>query len=206
MKLSDSVNAQRYLNLTLESFFELVSEPKPAPAGGSVAAVAVALAAALCVKAAHLSKKQMSGASDIAIATEQLRDRAATLCQADADVYGSVVSARRGHLESDPGDLRPGLAEALSRASDAPFEIVEIAVRVAAMASQIVENGNPNLIGDAVTATLLADSGARSAAALVLINLEGIQGDERRSRVITLLRDTAESADRAWSARLRSSS
>ena len=49
------------------------------------------------------------------------------------------------------------IAAALSAATDVPLEVVQIASRVAELAARLAEEGNPNLLGDAVTAALLAD-------------------------------------------------
>ncbi len=184
--MSDSVNEPTFLELTLTNFLDLVSSNEPAPAGGSVAALATAMAAALCVKAARLSANEMPDALDIAATGGRLRDLAATLCELDATTYRQVVTALRRTSEPDPEKRRRAIAEALSRASDVPLEVVEIAADVVALAARIAESGNPNLLGDAITAALLAEAGARSAAALVAINLEGVD-DERPSKAAALL-------------------
>ncbi len=196
-KLSDSANNPSYLDLSLSSFFKLVSGGEPAPAGGSVAAVTVGLAASLCAKAARLSTKQMPDASTIAVAAELFRDRAGSLCEADARGYSFVISALRQPRTHDPKIRRQAITEALSLASNVPVEIVEVSAGVADLAARIAENGNQNLLGDAVTAALLAESSARSAAALVWINLEGMPNDERLSRVAMLLENVVENSARA---------
>lgn len=194
-----SADELSYLELPVANFLGLVSAPEPAPGGGSAAALTIALAAALCVMAARLSARQMPDAPDLAAAAEQLRDRVASLCQADADAYSLVVSAMRQPEEPDPDEHRRGIAAALSVAADVALEVVQIASRVAAMAARLAEVGNPNLRGDAVTAALLSDSGARSAGGLVLIDLEGSDADDddRISQLEVLLAETTESAGRA---------
>lgn len=195
-KLSDSVSEPTYLELSLGRFLGLVSSVEPTPAGGSVAAMTVALAAGLCVKAGRLSTTQMSDTLDIVAEGERLRDRAASLCQADAQAYRLVAREMRSARESDPPERRRVVASALSRASDVPVEIIEVAAGVAALAARIAEGGNPNLLGDVVTAALLSESSARSAAALVQINLEGAHDDGRPSKVAALLEKIAQDAAR----------
>ena len=197
MKLSDSASEPSYLESSLGGFFGLVSSDEPAPAGGSVAAAAAGLAAALCVKAALLSTRQMSDALDIVAAGELLRDRAGVLCQADADAYRLVIEAMRLPREPDARDRRRAITVALKRASDVAAEIAEIAADVADVAARIAEGGNPNLLGDVVTAALLAEASARSAAALVRINLEGEPDVELIAALSELLEKTAQSSARA---------
>ncbi len=197
VKSLDSASNPSYLDLSLSRFFKLVSEAKPAPAGGSVAAVSLGLAASLCAKAARLSTKQMPDASTIIIAAELFRDRAGSLCDADAAGYNCVISALRQPGTLDPKIRHQAISEALSIASNVPVEIVEISAGVADLAARIAEHGNQNLLGDAVTAALLAESSARSAATLVWINLEGLPDDDRLSRVALLLESVVESSTRA---------
>jgi formiminotetrahydrofolate cyclodeaminase len=158
----------------------------------------VGLAAGLCVMAARLSTRQIDDAADIAEDAERLRDRVTALCQADADAYSLVISAMRLPSGPDPDERSRQVAAALSAASDVPLEVVQIASRVGEIAARMAEDGNPNLLGDCVTAALLADAGARAAAGLVLINLNRSEEDDRCAQVAVLLGEASESARRAW--------
>ena len=160
-----------------------------------MAAVAIGLAAALCVKAALLSTRQMPDALDIVAASESLRDRTGVLCQDDADAYGLVIEALRLPREPDTKGRQRAIALALARASDVAAEIAAIAASVADIAARIAESGNPNLIGDVVTAALIAEAGARSADALVRINLAG----EPNASIFTALEEALEEAARGSS-------
>ena len=157
--------------------------------------MAVGLAAALCAKAARLSSDQMSDALDLLATSERLRDRAAALAELDAATYRLVASAKRDRT-LDRRDRPRAIAEALSRASDAPVGIVEVAAGVVALAARVAEDGNSNLLGDMIAATLLAESAARAAAALVTINLAGA-GDPRPKKVAELLQQIADDSARA---------
>jgi formiminotetrahydrofolate cyclodeaminase len=75
--------------------------------------------------------------------------------------------------------------------------VVETGVAVVALAARIAERGNLRLRGDAVTAALLAEAGARAAAVLVLINLEGLGEDTRRQGVAELIERSAQDVARA---------
>jgi formiminotetrahydrofolate cyclodeaminase len=186
-----------YLGLSVADFLDLVSEAQPSPAGGSVAALAVALAGGLCVMAARLSVTQLPDAADLAAAAGTLRDRAASLIEEDAAAYGRVVSAQRLPREPESPERRRLIGAALAAAAEVPTELAEIGADLADLAARIAEGGNPNLLGDAVTAALLADAGVRSAAALVTINLKDQPGDDRRERVARAMAGSAASAARA---------
>jgi formiminotetrahydrofolate cyclodeaminase len=182
-----------YLDLRLRTFLRLLSDDQPGPVGGAAAALGVALAASLCVMTARLSSRQLPEAAELAAHAERLADTVAPLAQADCDAYGAVIAARRRPAE--PGapaapqddERRRRLAAALSDAADVPMRVAEIGVQVAALATRLAIHGNPNVHGDAVTAALLAEAGARSACALVRINLSGAESDQRLARVAHLL-------------------
>jgi methenyltetrahydrofolate cyclohydrolase len=156
-------------------FLDALSAATPDPGGGAAAALAVTLAAGLCVMTARLSGRQLPAAEEIAARAEVLRDRAAPLAQADVEAYRAVIAALRATGQA-------GAAAALSAACTVPMEVAGIGAEVAAVAAAVAAGGNPNVRGDAVTAALLAASGARAAAALVRINLTGEQGDGRPAR------------------------
>jgi methenyltetrahydrofolate cyclohydrolase len=184
----------RYLDLPVGQFLAALSAPTPDPGGGAVAALAVSLAASLSAMTASLSARQLTGpgpdAGSLARQASQLRDEAAPLAQADADIYRAVLAARRA------GD-RAALQAALSAASDVPVRVAEIALAVAGIAATVAASGNPAVRGDAIAAGLLAAAAAQSAAALVQINLAGVAGDGRPGHAARLAAETGRLAGTA---------
>jgi methenyltetrahydrofolate cyclohydrolase len=176
-----------YAELPLGRFMDMVASREPTPGGGASAAVAVALAAALTAMAARFSADHLADAETIADRAEELRNRVMPLAQADAAAYGRVLDAYRTPRDDDE-KRRRRIREALSEAADVPLSIAEVGVEVAGNAARLVEEGNPNLRGDAVTAAALAKAGVRAAATLVEINVSaGGANDDRLSRIDQLL-------------------
>jgi len=190
--LSPENPTSEYLDLPLNEFLELVASGSPAPGGGSVAAVAVALAAGLAGMAARLSADQLADASVLADRADASRRRAAPLARSDAEAYGRVLDAYR-----EPESRRERVSDALSGAADVPLAVAEAGNEVAGIAARLVEKGNPNLEGDAMTALLLAEAGVHAATVLVEINLASANvDDDRLARANELLDKTAATARR----------
>ena len=151
----------------------------------------LAQAAALCAKSARLSARQLTAERAAALTdeAEQILATAASLIDEDPRAYRAVIEAlrRRAGASGEGGDQDAGLAAALSSAADVPMRLVELAVPVAGLAAALAADGNPALRGDAITAALLAHAAARSAAALVSINLADAPGDPRPARAADLL-------------------
>src|SRR5919112_5319031 len=188
--------ASEYLDLPLGEFLERVASEEPAPGGGSVSAVAVALAAGLAGMAARLSTGQMDEALELAGRADASRRRVAPLAKADAESYGRVLDALRS--QGDPETREERIRDALSGAAEVPLAVAEIGSEVADIAARLVEEGNPNLEGDAMTAVLLADSGVRAAATLVEINLSSANlEDGRLGRANELVDKTAATVQQA---------
>ncbi len=193
-----------YAELPLGRFVDMVASREPAPGGGASAAVAVALAAALTAMAARFSADHLANAETIADRAEELRNRVMPLAQADAAAYGRVLDAYRTPRD-DEEKRRRRIREALSEAADVPLSIAEVGVEVAGNAARLVEEGNPNLRGDALTAAALAKAGVRAAATLVEINVSaGGADDDRLSRVDQLLATMAAAQEVVEDAEARS--
>jgi methenyltetrahydrofolate cyclohydrolase len=193
MDYSPENATSEYLDLPLRAFLDLVASGGPAPGGGSVAAVAVALAAGLSGMAARLSAGQL--ADGLADRADAARRRVAPLARIDAESYGRVLDAFR---EPDSETRRERVSDALSGATDVPLAIAEIGNEVAGIAARLVEEGNPNLEGDAIVAILLAEAGVRAATVLVEINLSSATvEDNRLGRAHELVDKTAAIARRA---------
>lgn len=165
-----------YLELPLERFLEILAAREPVPGGGGAAAVSVALGAALAAMAARYSGSRLDDAGELARKADELRATVQSLIEKDAAAYSRVLEIYRS-------DDRSGLSEALSAAADVPLSIAIAGVEVSELGVLIAEHGNLNLRGDAVTAVLLAESGARAAGLLVNLNLDLAHiEDERRAR------------------------
>jgi methenyltetrahydrofolate cyclohydrolase len=196
MDPSSDNTAPDYLDLPLREFLELVASGSPAPGGGSVAAVAVALAAGLAGMAARLSTGQLTDAATLADHADASRRRVAPLARADAESYGRVLEALR--LPRDSQTRTERIRDALSGAADVPLAVAEAGSEVADIAARLVEEGNPNLEGDAMTAVFLANAGVHASAALAGINLSSADvQDERLGRSRELVDQTAAAVRRA---------
>jgi methenyltetrahydrofolate cyclohydrolase len=157
------------LDQPVGQFLDQVAARSPAPGGGGAAALTGALAAGLAAMAARFSAAQLPDAADLAARADQLRHRAAELVDEDAQAYTRVLDAFA--LAHDAAGRDQQVREALQVAAAKPREMTQIAALVAEMAARVAVAGNPNLRGDSVTAALLAEASARSAACLVDINV-----------------------------------
>ena len=149
------------------SFMEDLAAARPSPSAGTVIAVTVAGAAGLTAMAARLSRDvDADGAT--AAAADACRDRALQLADEDADAYGEVLAVRR-HADGPGAQLRA--VAAWTGATEVPLELAEVAAEVAGLAAELLERGNPNLLGEGATALDLAAAAAAAAARLVRINV-----------------------------------
>jgi formiminotetrahydrofolate cyclodeaminase len=79
-----------------------------------------------------------------------------------------------------------------------PLAVAEVGNEVASIAARLVEEGNTNLVGDAIAAVLLAEAGVRAAVTLAEINLSSANvEDDRLGRAKELLDETAATVRRA---------
>jgi formiminotetrahydrofolate cyclodeaminase len=156
----------------LGQFLDLVAARQPAPGGGTVAAVTAAASAGLAAMAARFSDTRLDDSGRLAERADRLRHRAFSLAGEDAEAYAAVLAAQRLPREPDPAGRAARVRQALHRAAEIPLDLAGVAAQVAELGVRLADDGNPNLKGDAVSATLLAEAAARSAAALVRINAE----------------------------------
>jgi formiminotetrahydrofolate cyclodeaminase len=175
------------LDRPLRGFLDQLAARTPAPGGGGAAAITGATAAGLVAMAARFSGARLPGAGDLAARADEMRRQAADLADLDARAYQAVLAARG-----------PQRREALRAAAVVPLEIAEIAARIARLAVQVAEGGNPNLRGDVVTGAVLAAASARSAACLVDINVSagGLEPGLSR-RAAQAAADARDAADQA---------
>jgi formiminotetrahydrofolate cyclodeaminase len=180
----------------LAEVLEQLAEHTPGPGGGAAAAVAVALAAALVEMTAKYDESILAQAR--LVRANALRTRALEQADIERDVYQAVLEARA--MESDHPQRENRLASALAAAASPPLAIAGVGAQIAALAAESATQGNPALIGDAVTAAELADGATRAAAHLVRMNLVDSPGDPRRTEVAGLVNAAAGALEEAVAA------
>lgn len=164
--------------LTLPELLDAVGARTTAPGGGAVAGVVAALAGALAAMSARFADHELA---HLAGRADELRARAVSLAQSDADAYAAYLRARRlGHAD---GDVLAALEEAIR----IPLEVAEVAAELTELARDLARSGNPNLRGDATVAVLMGAAAARAGAVLVCENLAGADGDPRWARSAALV-------------------
>ena len=186
-----------YLDMRVGEFLDELAAARPAPGGGSAAALALAFAAALCAMTAELSVRHLTQAPGLAAEARALLHRAAPLAQADAEAYAGVLAALRAPGQTDVRQREEQVSAALARASEVPLEVAELGDGVAALAADVADRGNPAVRGDALAAAQLAAAAARTAAALVQINLAEMPDDPRPTQAAQWAADAARLAARA---------
>ncbi|HKK71927.1 MAG TPA: glutamate formimidoyltransferase [Candidatus Krumholzibacteria bacterium] len=185
--------------LSIRDFADELSSESPAPGGGSVAALCGSMAAALAAMVPNLSviwrdpAEARDTMSAIAEEAQQHKDWFVRAIDADTDAFTRVIEANRlpaGTPEEKAAKER-ALREANRGATLVPLDVLERTLPVFDLARQAAEKGNPNSLSDAGVAGLCALAGAEAAFYNVLINLNGIEGDD------AWVSETRERADAA---------
>ena len=153
---------------SLAQWSDAVAAGTPTPGGGSVAAVAGSLAAALVAMVARLTvgkprhREVEAEFRGLVTQFDQLRARLLELAEEDWRAYRQLATARAMPKDVDDGGARAAAMQAAWReAARVPFEVLRCAAEVATGARRVAEVGNPNALGEAGMAALLAAAVAR---------------------------------------------
>ena len=142
--------------MDLSNFIESLSEPTPAPGGGSTAGLTAALAAALVEMSAGIANDSVAASF-----ASVLRRQALVLAEQELSSYAPVLEAR----------TPPEREAALAAASEPPARIAETAAEVAELGVEVASSASAAVRGDALTGVILAEAAAAAAFRLVEINV-----------------------------------
>lgn len=189
---------QRVSDATLGDFSEALASGQATPGGGAATAVAAVLAASLTSMVVRLSVDRPKYAQHVALHTEALttsdraRERFMKLADDDAAAYAAYRAARAmPHDDEAQAEARVAATrEAARGATVVPLAVVRACHEQIDLVERLTGRTNLYVASDLEVAALLLESGARGAAANVIVNLESIGDDGYASAV------TAELAQR----------
>lgn len=180
-----------YLDKPLQEYLDDLASSKPAPGGGSAAAVSGAMGAALASMVAHLTVGKANYATvqeeivALAEQTEQLRTRFQQLIQEDIDAYGRLSACFKMPRGTDEEKaVRTSAIQAqLVEAALVPLEMAERAAELMQHCQRIAEIGNANVLSDVAAGAMLAASAGTGASWMVRTNLQAMKDLERASQL-----------------------
>jgi formiminotetrahydrofolate cyclodeaminase len=174
-----------YRNGSVEAYVRDLAAGLPAPGGGSGAALAGVLGNALASMVGNFTvgkEKFAAVEADVRrILTELdgIRDRLLQLVDEDVAVYSQVSAAYKLPRETDEQKAARSSAieEACKTAAGVPRAIAESCDKTIALAAELCDIGNPNLISDVGCAVRLAEAARHCAWLNVAINLSSIKDE-----------------------------
>lgn len=172
--MSDTISG-----MPVNQFLDDLASSKPAPGGGSVAALAGSLGAGLISMVCNLTvgKKKYADVQDdietLLSKSENLRNELTSLIEQDIKAYTELNTTMKMPRETDEEKAARDKAmdTALKAATNVPMKIAEACVAVMDLCQEAADKGNSNAVSDVGVGILLAEAGLRSAALNVLINL-----------------------------------
>lgn len=195
--------------ITVSQFNDLLASDAPAPGGGSVAALCGSLAASLGSMVANLThgKKGYTKHNELMnnIAKEMQIKKAELLSLIDDDtaafnIMMSAMSANKKAAKSENSDeikkAKEKEYEAMKNATSIPLAVMEKIISLTANLKKTAECGNVNAVSDAGVGALLVESGVKSAALNVKINLNGFdKNDEFRNKTTARMHEILSMVD-----------
>jgi methenyltetrahydrofolate cyclohydrolase len=187
---------------SIESFLTQLAERIPAPGGGASSALHAAQAAALLAMVARYSDGPRYDAAlmgRIVAEADSLRDHALRFAAADAEAFGAVAETYRLPKDSDgeKASRSAAIAQALAGAAGPPSGVMHAALRLTALAAELLPACNRNVVTDVAAAAAAARAAAVIAAVNIEVNLRGITDPSLRASLSATARQSDGIAARA---------
>lgn len=168
---------------SLATFLDDLASSKPAPGGGSAAALVGAMGAALVSMVGNLTvgkekyKDVEPEIKEMLARSEALRRHLLSLIEDDVAAFNAYSAAAKMPRDTDEQKAARSAAiqKALINACDPPMNVARACVEILDLCMPVAEKGNVQAVSDAGVGALLAEAGLRAAALNVLINLGWIK-------------------------------
>lgn len=168
-----------YIKGSIKAYLDDLAAKKPAPGGGSAAALSAAIGAGLVSMVANYTvgnpahKACRDEIADILVRAENYRMELEALVDEDIEAYGRLSEGLKA-----PGKDRDGIEALYKEAVVPPFETCKIASECLRLCKTIAGCGNKKLITDVAVAAILLEGAFFSAKFNVYINLKYIKDME----------------------------
>lgn len=165
-----------YIDNPLRAYLDDLAGRKPAPGGGSAAALGASIGASLMSMAANYTignpkyKDAEKRVSEILSKTERMRADLQRLVDKDVDAYNKLSKGIK-EAAKDAAKLDALYKEAVIP----PFEICKISAECLKLCGQLVDCGNKSLITDVAIAAIMLEGAFFAAKFNVYINLKYIR-------------------------------
>jgi formiminotetrahydrofolate cyclodeaminase len=154
-----------------------LADRTPAPGGGAVAALCAAASAALLEMVANYTTggkwaDREEAMKAVGAEVAELRAQAAALAQDDAEAFGAVGAAY-GLPRSTPEEKAArsaAIQEATRGAAEPPVQVGRVATRLVALADEMVEPANPNVLSDVGVAAATARAALSGSVTNITVN------------------------------------
>ncbi len=160
-----------YINEPIKKYLDDLAAKKPAPGGGSAAALAASIGVSLMSMVANYTvgnpkyKSAERNVADMLLKVERFNDELQAIIDKDVEAYNKLSKAMK-EIKKDSQALEAVYKEALLP----PFEICRITSECLKLCRELAGCGNKNLITDTAIAAILLEGAFFSAKFNVYIN------------------------------------
>lgn len=165
-----------YIDRPLKEYLEDLAARKPAPGGGSAAALSAAIGVGLLSMVANYTegnpKYKLAGEkmADLLVRFDNYRSELEGLVDEDVEVYEKLSAG----IKKSGKDAK-GLEELYREAVRPPFEVCKISAECLKLCKDMAQSGNKNLITDTAIAAIILEGAFFSAKFNVYLNLKYIR-------------------------------
>ena len=183
----------KLVELSVNGFYEELASSSPAPGGGSIAALSAAMGSGLAQMVYHLTEGKKAWKALQPEIQQKLEEacerliplgrRVMDLIDEDTEAFNAVMAvlSMPKSTDEEKAARSQALAEANLHALLIPLETAKTALAILQEIPLFLEYGNRNCYSDMGVAALSAALGVEGAAFNVLINLPGIQDEEKEA-------------------------
>ena len=199
----------------IDIFLEALSSKQPAPGGGGASSLGGALAAALGLMVGNLTvgkKKYADVENDVQEWMRQLQgllEEMTCLADRDAEVFAPLAAAYSlpSGTEEEKAYKEAVMEKNLLAASLVPMEIMEKAVKILEILSELEEKGSVMAVSDVGVAVQFARTALTGGVMNIYINTKSMKNsqkaEELNQKAEQLLKEGVEQADRIYEKVLR---